>query len=207
VSDPIIREKEWPVIPRLLHQVWVGPAPLPSAYAAWRDGLLRLHPGWEYRLWTDETVGDLPGADLLPLCRSLSSRANVVRLAAVAVHGGIYLDCDCEVLRPLDCLLVYDAFAAEESKGVLCNAVFGAVSDHPWVRWQLEHLPTWVSKPPAWGPSLMTAAPRAELTVVPKDWFYPFLWTEPLESRQAAPESLIVHHWRKSWKVGSSCAK
>src|SRR5439155_11415662 len=48
-------------IPRLLHQVWVGSAPMADEQREFIAGWKRLHPDWEHRLWTDD---DLPGLDI-----------------------------------------------------------------------------------------------------------------------------------------------
>ena len=41
-------------IPRIFHQIWVGPDPLPDEFAAYGQTWLDHHPGWELKLWTDE---------------------------------------------------------------------------------------------------------------------------------------------------------
>jgi hypothetical protein len=184
------------MIPSILHQVWLGDSPLPPFALRWREEIHRLHPSWNYRLWTEDVIHDLPGAELLDRCKSQSARSNIVRLAVVLVHGGIYLDCDCEVIRPLDGLLCLEAFVAPEKRDRrLCNAVFGATRNHPWIRWQLDNLPAFVDRRGPWGPHLMGAAPRKGLTVLPPYLFYPFLWDAPPERRQPASESYLVHHW------------
>src|SRR5271166_1277517 len=144
------------MIPRIIHQVWVGDSEMPPLAQGWREQMQRLHPDWKHHLWTESTIGQLPGLELLGQCRSQSARANVVRLAAINVHGGIYLDSDCEVIRPLDDLLNHEAFAALEDPHYVCNAVFGAVPNHPWIRWQIDNLPNYVARRPPWGPALMT---------------------------------------------------
>jgi hypothetical protein len=184
------------MIPSIIHQVWLGDTTPPPLAMRWQEEIHRLHPSWNYRLWTEGSVHDLPGAKLLDRCKSKSARSNVVRLAVVLVHGGIYLDFDCEVIRPVDGLQCFEAFAAPEKRDRrLCNAVFGATPNHPWVRWQLDNLPAYVDRRRPWGPQLMSAAPRTGLTVLPPYLFYPFLWDAPPGRRQPAPESYLVHHW------------
>ena len=42
-------------IPRIVHQTWRGPASsLPPAWAAARARCAALHPGWTFKLWSDE---------------------------------------------------------------------------------------------------------------------------------------------------------
>ena len=43
-------------IPRTVHQTWRGPAAsLPPAWAAARAACAALHPGWQFKLWSDES--------------------------------------------------------------------------------------------------------------------------------------------------------
>jgi hypothetical protein len=189
---------------RIIHQVWVGDSEMPPLVRRWREDIERLHPAWEHRLWTESTIGQLPRSELLGQCLSQSSRANIVRLAVISVYGGIYLDCDCEVIRPLDSLLDHEAFAAKEDSYYLCNAVFGAMPNHPWIQWQLNKLPKYVAGRPPWGPALMTAAPRDRLTIVPTRLFYPFHCCTPVDERRPAPDSYLIHHWMKTWNAAGS---
>ncbi len=54
-----------------------------------------------------------------------------VRLKVVYENGGIYLDTDVEIIKPLDQLLVYDAyFGFESGKYIATGLGFGAVQYH-----------------------------------------------------------------------------
>ena len=43
-------------IPRILHQIWVGPDPFPEEFADYRETWIRHHPAWEVRFWTEENL-------------------------------------------------------------------------------------------------------------------------------------------------------
>ena len=142
--------------PKTIHQIWLGPLPLPEEAhrfaATWRTH----HPDWAYRLWTDADVaqasslcgpsasgpcsGAQAGSPLSAQAGSLCSAANpalrsdLLRLAILHRFGGLYVDVDFECLRPLDPLLAQvgeDCFAGLESPTVthtrsLSNALLGA---------------------------------------------------------------------------------
>ena len=40
-------------IPRLFHQIWVGPDPFPEEYAALQQTWRTHNPDWELRFWRD----------------------------------------------------------------------------------------------------------------------------------------------------------
>ena len=44
------------MIPKILHQVWLGPNTIPREFLDWRGGWRSLHPDWTYMLHTNEDV-------------------------------------------------------------------------------------------------------------------------------------------------------
>ncbi|KRN31272.1 epso [Weissella halotolerans DSM 20190] len=59
---------------------------------------------------------------------------DVARLAIIKNEGGVYLDTDVELIKPLDNLLAYSAFMGMETKGRVNTGLgFGAVKEHPFI--------------------------------------------------------------------------
>lgn len=190
------------MIPRTLHQVWLGPDPIPARYMGFLDGWRRLHPGWSYQLWTD---GDLTGelGDMASLNPVLACKATVVRTYALLKFGGVYADMDVEWNRSLDELLEHRAFACRTKRGHLGNAVQAAEAGHEaWV-WMSAQMPERAVNPPPWGPRLLTDAVERHpgaVHVLPPETFYPFNWDEPGGPASAYPDSIAVHHCDHTWK-------
>ena len=44
------------LIPRILHQIWLGGSPIPEEFLEFSAGWRRAHPQWDYRLWTDRRL-------------------------------------------------------------------------------------------------------------------------------------------------------
>lgn len=96
-------------IPRVIHQMWIGPDPAPSALIdTWRQA----HPSWIHRLWT-ETELDNPDLlawrsgcrrvyDIYLTQRCFHGASDVVRAEVLRVYGGVWLDADMECLHALD---------------------------------------------------------------------------------------------------------
>ncbi len=193
------------MIPRVLHHVWLGPHRIPSEFLEWRETWFRLHPGWRYRLWTD---ADVP-ATALPLVkatRTLASAANVLRIHAILTEGGVYADLDFEWNQPIDPLLDARAFVGRSKKGPIYNGAFGAVANHPILRWQWERMPEFAPLKPPWGPRLMGLAIDAlpdGVVVHPPRVFYPLDWDEEPLPVSAFPDSVAVHRAAMSWKKPS----
>ncbi|GAB0490388.1 hypothetical protein MMPV_001625 [Pyropia vietnamensis] len=84
-------------IPRVLHQIWVGPADPPCVWLdTWRLDYVAAYPGWTYRLWDDARVADLPmaNADLYAAEAAWQCKADLLRLEILWTHGGVYVDAD-----------------------------------------------------------------------------------------------------------------
>ena len=190
-------------IQRRIHQVWLG-GEVPEHLKRFMRSVREKHPDWEYRLWRDDDLAEL-GIDRdwgknFPHPAQFSE---AVRLKVVLDHGGIYLDCDVEALRPMDPFLRYPAFAAmakdPDPEDRVCDAVFGAVRWHPWIKWQWDRIEDWRDYRHPWGVWLMSAAPRSMVELIPVHLVYPFDWDAPEASRRPHPDSVLVHHWDKSW--------
>jgi len=214
------------MIPKKLHQVWLGDKEMPKEFVEYTSNWRKLHPDWEYKLWTEETISDKPQIkNLMDKCEAFSSKSNVVRLYAVYLEGGVYADVDIDWLRNFDELLNVDSFASPETNKTnkelgldqsftinysqsFCNAIFGAVAKSEWVNWQIKELPKKVSKKPPWGPALMTNAVEVfkntnHFHEYPSTYFYPYCWNETHRKsedfKHNNEQSYAVHHWEASW--------
>lgn len=193
------------MIPRIFHRIWLGDAPMPHEYNTYWARLMRLHPKWRFQTWHQPPV--IINADLYDEVDSMASKADILRLELLYQLGGVYLDCDVEPLRSFDPLLEVGAFAGWEDNGKhLCNAVLGAEPCHPAIADLLDALPAWAkahrNEPPnqRTGPALLTATwkDRADVTLHPKDAFYPYRWDE--SDPGTYPEtSYAVHRWGHAW--------
>jgi hypothetical protein len=115
------------VIPRIFHLIWLGPNPRP--HQDWAARLAGLHPGWEVKIWSDSALAGCPYS-----FRDLRQASNWLRLQILQRHGGVYLDCDLEPLRPLDALLDgLDAAVTPMPNGRICNSFLACSPGHPWM--------------------------------------------------------------------------
>jgi hypothetical protein len=124
------------MIPRVIHYCWFGGRPLPEAAEACLRSWRRYCPGYEIRGW-DETTFDLSASRFSQEAaerREWAFTSDFARLAIVHEHGGIYLDTDVELVRPLDDLLSFEAFFGfQQDMTVNTGHGFGAVPRQPVV--------------------------------------------------------------------------
>lgn len=197
------------MIPKLLHQIWIGPNPLPDDQAAWIDGWRGRHPSWEHRLWRDEVRDALPFPlqQLYDAARSWAHKADVARYWLIYKFGGVYVDTDFECLHAIDELLAgCRAFVCRAADaGHVTNALFGAVPEHPLLEVLLHALPQrfTAASPVPTGPRLMTdiAQGCVDVRVFEKRLFYPIEWGEQQRFVNARefPGAYGVHHFHASW--------
>lgn len=188
------------MIPKIFHSVWLGHNP-PETLLAFRRSLMALHTDWRhFYLWTERNIAS--GLGLEPFQYEHATPAgssNIVRLRAIKKHGGIYLDADVEVLKPFDQLLEHEAFVARQADGPLCNALFGATPDHPWIDHMLATYGDQRLHDAAHGCHIMAGAEKFGVTILPTDTFYPWNFCDPPDRSLITDRTLAVHHWLGSW--------
>ncbi len=120
-------------IPKILHQIWIGPKPLPKLYQKFQSVCKALHPDWEYRFWTNKEAAELEfdNKEIFYKTKSYDSKADILRYEILKRYGGVYLDIDVLCLEPLDELTEkYSFFAGLEppltyKRPMISNAQIG----------------------------------------------------------------------------------
>jgi hypothetical protein len=168
--------------PKIIHQTWKDEQ-VPPSLAPYQESWKRLHPDWEYRLWTDadnDALVEDEFPSLLDLYRSLPRaihRADFARILYLWRFGGLYVDLDIAALRPADelldghdCLLGTEPkLHAERLRGVdqvVCNAAMASEPGHPfWEKMigEIRERSTQGREDPVWmtGPLCLQAAYEA----------------------------------------------
>ena len=212
------------MIPKVLHYVWVGHDPIPADQASWIEGWRELMPDWEVRRWgncdIDWTVPFLRQAATVQAWNRIS---DWMRMHAVATMGGVYLDTDVELIKPLDPLLGDGTCAflgAQETKSDSPNLFSAAILGSPPGHWlpeaaksRLEELDARDELDCYTGPGVITEilrergiegypsqpVERSGVRVYPIDYFYPYSWTQFFEEGCVTENSYTVHHWAHTW--------
>ncbi len=175
-------------IPKLLHQVWLGPRPRPAEWMhTWRD----LNPSYDHRIWNEAELAALGIVNRHVYDRYLSEgvydgAADVARVEILNRLGGMYVDADSVAVRPIDdALLEAGFFAVREpasgmgEPGLVGNACMGGVAGHPVLERYVRVLSEVVGVRPMWrltGPGALTEvlerSTEEDIRVLPAWTFY-----------------------------------
>ena len=115
------------MIPKIVHQIWVGPNDKPEYLEGYSAKLKELHPDWDCRLWTEDSLPtDLLRTEYLDKLRAPAERADLLRLELLYRFGGLYIDIDMVPLRPMDPILEMGDFVICLAKADRTNNAFMA---------------------------------------------------------------------------------
>ncbi|MCR4998443.1 MAG: hypothetical protein K6A05_01225 [Lachnospiraceae bacterium] len=128
------RKHDKPVIPKVIHAIWFSGEPLPELYQRCLESWRKNAPDFEIKIWNLKTYQ--PGKCLFYEQaiehRNWAFASDYARADLLRRYGGIYMDLDVEMLRPIDDLLYNDAYMSFESLGrIECGSGMGARAGHP----------------------------------------------------------------------------
>ncbi len=188
------------LIPRVFHQIWVGPDPLPAEYAAYQQTWLEHHPGWTLRFWTEDNLPlPLRRPEAAERLRVPAERANILRLELLWRFGGVYLDTDFECLRSIEPLIEgAELFISLAKPGRVNNALMGSVAGHPLLDEALDRIEPreyYGHDKAATGTRFLDTVllGRPEVTLLEARFFYPL-------TEEDKADAYAVHGMARSWK-------
>lgn len=124
-------------IPKVIHYCWFGGNELPSLAKKCIKSWEKYCPGYKIVRW-DETNCDFDSCDYVKEAFEAKKWAFVsdyIRLKTVYENGGIYLDTDVEIIKPLDSLTELGGFMGFDEKGIVATGLgFGAEKGNAVVR-------------------------------------------------------------------------
>ncbi|WP_410513552.1 glycosyltransferase [Paenibacillus sp. BR2-3] len=128
-------------IPGIVHYCWFGrgakPKLVQKCIKSWEKHL----QGFEFVEWNEDNFDINVNRYVKEAyeARKFAFVSDYARLHALHHHGGIYMDTDVEVIRPLDRFLVHEAFTGFEDEKFLQSGIMGSVKGHRWIKELLDY--------------------------------------------------------------------
>lgn len=210
------------MIPKVIHYCWFGRGQLPKlaleCIASWKAYL----PDYELKLWNEDSfdIHSVPYVKEAYTARKFAFVTDYIRLYTLYNFGGIYMDTDVEVLKPLDNLLTLPAFSGYESNkfSTFPTGIMASEKGGVWVKEQLAYYKnihfiksdgTYDMTTNAQTISRIMTENGFELNgnyqiykndmhCFPKDYFCPLTSTRVLKLTE---NSYCIHHFAGSWRT------
>ncbi len=213
------------MIPKTIHYAWFGPKELPELAIKCLESWKKNCPDYKIIRWSEENF-DINICDYVKEAYENKKYAFVsdfVRLYALVQHGGVYMDTDVELIKPIDEFLCEKAFSGFESFTDVPTGIMGAergfrlfeelldaYRDRHFV--QPDGKLDMTTNVAAITDSCVkhglvrnnTKQRVAGLTLYPKDYFCPKDWTNGMI--HITTNTCAIHHYSGSWlkKVSKS---
>nr|WP_315199021.1 glycosyltransferase [uncultured Flavobacterium sp.] len=198
------------MIPKKLHYCWFGNNPKPEifedCFVSWK-----LHcPDFEIVEWNEMNSKKYSNSFYKNALRKKKYAfvADYIRTKVLYEQGGIYLDTDMLLLKPIEPLLQYDFFIGEEVTDRVNFALFGSISNHCFLKKMLEFYNTNefnVFSPPVithtFSPMINKQSIVEGEFILDSYFFYPLPYENRMEDYASfiKPETYAVHLWDHSW--------
>eukprot|EP01083_Nonionella_stella_P191813 709667_1 len=213
-------------IPKIIHQIWLGPRAVPRQYKIWSASWRTLNPKWKHMLWTDESLNSFKwksavNKSLFEMAQNYGEKSDILRLEILYECGGVYVDYDFECIQTLDVIdgnSNISCFFGLSNTGLMeiNNAIIGCKPQHEILRdiWKSiqvicsddDETQTIVKT----GPIQVTRcvmnhySKYDDLLILPTQCFYPLpnnMRYLPIVDRFRYYDDATVgvHHWGVSW--------
>ena len=193
------------MIPKIIHYCWFGKAPvgalIEKCIASWGKEC----PEYTVVRW-DESNFDVtshPFTERMYREKKFAFVADYVRLIALRDQGGIYLDTDMLLIKPLDSLLDTSLLLGKESEKFISCGMIGAVAHQPFIEaMRAEYDDMRELRPnPVIMTELYNKTHPENTTVMPPHAFYPFDadTIKKYHGQLLGDDVYGVHLWNYSW--------
>ena len=179
------------VIPKIIHQLWIGPKPRPSNFMkTWEE----KHPDFEYILWSEEELKKrqfpLRCINKINEIEEINGKADIIRWEILYHYGGLFVDADSLCIEPFDYLIEKgSSFVGYENEtarpGLVATGTMAFTKNHPLcydaVDWILRNpVSQKLARQMAWqtvGPGLLTRMLQSgkfkDIIIFPSYYFLP----------------------------------
>lgn len=205
------------MIPKLVHYCWFGNKKMPDLNLACIETWEKYLADYDFIRWDERNSPlDNPYVAYHYKRKNWAFVSDFVRLYAIYNYGGIYMDVDFEIIKPLEAVRMSKCFLGEEEPGRITNGICGGEKGHIFfknamqlmLKRHMQRLPFMTSPEICMHvyAELMKHGNADDIVVYPENVFYPYnpFSKNPRKrvflASSISDETLAIHHWAYSWK-------
>ena len=208
------------MIPKIIHYCWFGKGEKPELAKKCIESWKKYLPDYDIKEWNEDNfdINQYHYVKEAYNSRKFAFVTDVVRLYALYNEGGIYMDTDVEVLKPLDSLLKYKAVSGFEAETRIPTGLMASEKGLPIFNELLSQynkihflnddgsfdLTTNVTRITdtllKYGLTLNGKEQTIkDFTLLPQDYLCPKSWETG--KIKLTDRSLVIHHFAGSWQT------
>tara|TARA_B100000886_G_scaffold270420_1_gene194400 strand:- start:881 stop:1735 length:855 start_codon:yes stop_codon:yes gene_type:complete len=214
-----------PLVPKLIHQIWLGDKKLPKNSIPWMKSWKKYNPDWEYKLWNEKNIKELNIKNFDVYSKKINPgyRSDILRYIILKKFGGLYADTDFECLKPIPSDILKYKFIAGTMFGdnpYIGNSILLSKPNFILLDNILTHIKSTKYKNDInhiiknSGPENVTKEYfslkkkiKDQILILPSNYFYPypnFRINDQINKYLEIEEiSIGIHHWEMTWMKGS----
>lgn len=210
------------MIPKVIHYCWFGRGEMPKLMKKCIKSWKKYCPDYQITEWNEDNF-DICSTEWTKEAyeaKKYAFVADYVRLKVLFEHGGIYLDTDQELIKPLDPFLNHKAFLGFMQKSSVSMGVVGAIPKHGLIEKLFSHYENrrfltngkedknpnteWVSEillKEGFVQNNQYQVINYDTHIYPQTYFCP---TSCVSIEDVSgPDTVSIHHWAMTWRKKS----
>ena len=207
------------MIPKIIHYCWFGRGEMPKMMKKCIKSWKKFCPDWEIIQWNEDNfdVNSTLWTKQAYEAKKFAFVADYVRILVLCQRGGVYLDTDQELVKPLDAFLHHSAFLGFLDATNISAGVIGTEKEHSIMQQMLSYYEgkTFLSadgediKPNTnWMTDILLAQglklddsyqELGNVVVYPQTYFCPTSCVS-IEDK-TGEHTVALHHWAMTWRT------
>ncbi len=211
--------REFKVIEKKIHYIWLGNGRkselVNSCIQSWKaiSNDVEVIEWNESNLDLDQIIKDSPFVKVAYKRKLWAYVSDYIRLKVLYEHGGIYLDTDVSLIKNLSPILESEKlFMGRESDEFVNGAIIGSCKGHEFIGELINFYDTKILEYDFYTiPRVIThvynsRVDNGDIKIYPKDFFYPYHFTEEFKPDCITKNTYAIHWWGHSWSDNPNLA-